>query len=112
MVEPVGIEPTTLRVEQVLKDCGAGDVAAVQVSGPSGVCLTPDEFRRHIAFEDVPTAGAFMIFGKDRDLFEVRQLGERFNGIEEDRNPRNSGGLVRRSVVCEPNSDCSPAFCA
>ncbi len=60
-----------VRVEQVLKDCGAGDVAAVQVSGPSGVCLTPDEFRRHIAFEDVPTAGAFMIFGKDRDLFEV-----------------------------------------
>ncbi len=60
-----------VRVEQVLKDCGAGDVAAVQVSGPSGVCLTPDEFRRHIAFEDVPTAGALMIFGKDRDLFEV-----------------------------------------
>jgi [NiFe] hydrogenase diaphorase moiety large subunit len=60
-----------VRVEQVLKDCGATDVAAVQISGPSGVCLTPDEFRRHIAFEDVPTAGAFMIFGKDRDLFEV-----------------------------------------
>ena len=60
-----------VRVEQVLKDCGATDVAAVQISGPSGVCLTPDEFRRHIAFEDVPTAGAFMIFGKERDLFEV-----------------------------------------
>ena len=63
--------PFGVRVEQVLKDCGASDVAAVQVSGPSGVCLTPDEFRRHIAFEDVPTAGAFMVFGKDRDLFEV-----------------------------------------
>ena len=63
--------PFGVRVSQVLKDCGAGDVAAVQVSGPSGVCLTPDEFRRHIAFEDVPTAGAFMVFGTDRDLFEV-----------------------------------------
>ncbi|MBV9286714.1 MAG: NAD(P)H-dependent oxidoreductase subunit E [Hyphomicrobiales bacterium] len=60
-----------VRVEQVLKDCGAGEVAAVQVSGPSGVCLTPDEFRRHIAFEDVPTGGAFMVFGKERDLLEV-----------------------------------------
>ena len=60
-----------MRIEQVLKDCGASDVAAVQVSGPSGVCLTPDEFRRHIAFEDVPTAGALMVFGKERDLFEV-----------------------------------------
>ncbi len=63
--------PFGVRVEQVLRDCGAADVAAVQVSGPSGVCLTPDEFRRHIAFEDVPTAGAFTIFGKERDLFEV-----------------------------------------
>ena len=33
--------PFGVRVEQVLKDCGASDVAAVQVSGPSGVCLTP-----------------------------------------------------------------------
>src|SRR5579863_6686454 len=63
--------PFGVRVEHVLKDCGATDVAAVQISGPSGICLTPDEFRRHIAFEDVPTAGAFMIFGKERDLFEV-----------------------------------------
>ena len=63
--------PFGVRIEQVLKDCGASDVAAVQVSGPSGVCLTPDEFRRHIAFEDVPTAGALMVFGKERDLFEV-----------------------------------------
>ena len=63
--------PFGVRVERVLKDCGASDVAAVQVSGPSGICLTPDEFRRHIAFEDVPTAGAFMVFGKERDLFEV-----------------------------------------
>ena len=46
-------------------------MAAVQVGGPSGVCLTPDEFRRRIAFEDVPTAGAFMVFGAHRDLFEV-----------------------------------------
>jgi [NiFe] hydrogenase diaphorase moiety large subunit len=60
-----------VRIQQVLEDCGAGDVAAVQISGPSGVCLTPDEFRRQIAFEDVPTSGPFMVFGKDRDLFEV-----------------------------------------
>src|SRR5271166_4760798 len=33
-------------------------------------------------------------------------------GFRVDRNPRNAGGLVGRSVGCEPNSDCSPAFCA
>jgi [NiFe] hydrogenase diaphorase moiety large subunit len=59
-------------IAQVLEDAGAaGDVAAVQVGGPSGVLMTPDQFTRRIAFEDVPTSGAFMVFGGQRDLFEV-----------------------------------------
>ena len=58
-----------MTVAQALADCGARDVAAVQVSGPSGMLLTPDEFDRRIAFEDVPTAGAFMVFGASRDIF-------------------------------------------
>ena len=40
-------------------------------SGPSGVCIGADEFDRRIAFEDVPTAGAFMVFDETRDMFEV-----------------------------------------
>ena len=60
-----------VRIAQVLEDCGARDAIAVQVSGPSGVCLSEREFGRRIAFEDVPTAGSFMIFGKQRDMFEV-----------------------------------------
>ncbi len=55
----------------MLEDCGATDVQAVQVSGPSGVCLGPDEFDRKIGFEDIPTAGAFMVFDRSRDMFEV-----------------------------------------
>ena len=59
-------------ISQILEDAGAvKDVAAVQISGPSGVPMTPDQFTRRIAFEDVPTSGAFMVFGGDRDLFEV-----------------------------------------
>ena len=65
--------PFGVRVAQVLADCGARDVAAVQVSGASGVCLAPDEFGRRIAFEDVATAGSFMIFGRGRDLFDAAQ---------------------------------------
>ena len=60
-----------VRIAQVLEDCGARDAAAVQIGGASGNCLTPDEFGRRIAFEDVPTAGAFMVFGGQRDLFEI-----------------------------------------
>ena len=36
--------------------CGADDAQAVQVGGPSGTCICPEEFDRCIAFEDLPTA--------------------------------------------------------
>lgn len=63
--------PFGVSVAQVLNDCGAGNAQAVQISGASGVCLATHEFSKRIAFEDVPTAGAFMVFGAHRDMFEV-----------------------------------------
>ncbi|MBU3697508.1 NAD(P)H-dependent oxidoreductase subunit E [Dechloromonas sp.] len=63
--------PFGVSVRQVLADCGAGDTQAVQVSGPSGICIAPAEFDRIIGFEDIPTAGAFTIFDNTRDMFEV-----------------------------------------
>ncbi len=63
--------PFGVSIRQVLADCGATDVQAVQVSGPSGICLCPAEFERTIGFEDIPTAGAFTIFNNSRDMFEV-----------------------------------------
>ncbi len=63
--------PFGVSVRQVLEDCGASDTQAVQVSGPSGVCIAPAEFDRTIGFEDIPTAGAFTIFDQRRDMFEV-----------------------------------------
>ncbi len=58
-------------VGEVLALCGARSTQAVQISGPSGVCIDPREFDRRIAFEDLPTAGAFMVFDEGRDMFEV-----------------------------------------
>ncbi len=63
--------PFGTRIGRILEDCGARDTQAVQVGGPSGVCLSVSEFNRRIAFEDVPTAGAFMVFDRSRDMFEV-----------------------------------------
>ncbi len=63
--------PFGTRIDQMLEDCGARDTQAVQVGGPSGVCLSAFEFDRRIAFEDVPSAGAFMVFDCTRDMFEV-----------------------------------------
>jgi [NiFe] hydrogenase diaphorase moiety large subunit len=63
--------PFGVSVREVLQACDAKDIQAVQVSGPSGVCLCASEFDRRIAFEDIPTAGAFMVFDHSRDMFEV-----------------------------------------
>jgi [NiFe] hydrogenase diaphorase moiety large subunit len=63
--------PFGVTLRQVLADCGARDPQAVQVGGPSGTCVPWREFDRRIAFEDVPTAGAVMVFSRSRDMFEV-----------------------------------------
>jgi [NiFe] hydrogenase diaphorase moiety large subunit len=61
--------PFGVTVRQILEDCGADEPFAVQVSGPSGICISWKEFDRRIAFEDLPTAGAFMVFQRKRDMF-------------------------------------------
>ena len=58
-------------VSRVLADCGADDVQAVQVSGAAGTTLAPDELDRVLAFEDLPTAGSFMVFDRSRDLLDM-----------------------------------------
>jgi len=63
--------PFGVSVREVLAECGADEPLAVQVSGPSGTCVSWKEFDRRIAFEDIPTAGAFMVFSRRRDMFEV-----------------------------------------
>jgi [NiFe] hydrogenase diaphorase moiety large subunit len=63
--------PFGVTVRQVLEDCGAANTQAVQISGPSGVCIDATEFGRRIAFEDLPTAGAFTVFDASRDMFDV-----------------------------------------
>ena len=70
--------PFGTTVERILQDCGALDAQAVQLGGPTGVCLSRSEFGRHIAFEDLPTAGAFMVFDASRDMFEVARAFAHF----------------------------------
>ncbi len=63
--------PFGVRIQDILADCGANDIQAVQVAGPAGHCIHPNEFNRQIAFEDLPTGGSFMVFDKRRDLLQV-----------------------------------------
>ncbi len=63
--------PFGVTIQQVLNDCGAVNVQAVQVGGPAGTLLSPREFGRAIAFDDVSTGGSFLIFGPQRDLLAI-----------------------------------------
>jgi [NiFe] hydrogenase diaphorase moiety large subunit len=74
--------PFGVTVRQVLADCGAVNAQAVQVGGPSGTCVSWKEFDRRVAFEDVPTAGAFMVFSRERDMFEVARNFAHFFAAE------------------------------
>ncbi len=59
-------------VNDILDMAGAirEEVQAVQVGGPSGVLIAPNEFHRLIGFEDLATGGSFIIIGKSRDLLK------------------------------------------
>jgi [NiFe] hydrogenase diaphorase moiety large subunit len=65
--------PFGVTIEAVLDACGATDTQAVQVSGAAGRTIPHAEFGRRIAFEDVGTAGAFMVFNSQRDLLDMVQ---------------------------------------
>ena len=60
-----------LSVRDLLAEVGAAGAQAVQVGGPSGVCVAPSGFDRKLCFEDLPTGGSVIIIGPGRDLFEV-----------------------------------------
>lgn len=58
-------------VREVLREAGGLEAAAVMVGGPSGQTIGPDKFDRKIAYDHLATGGAFMVFGKGRDLLKI-----------------------------------------
>ncbi|MDY7577068.1 NAD(P)H-dependent oxidoreductase subunit E [Herbaspirillum sp. RTI4] len=69
-----------ITLNEVLKKAGAKDAWAVQVSGPSGECVSVEkDGDRKIALEDLSCNGSFMIFNRSRDLLGiVRQFTQFF----------------------------------
>ena len=65
--------PFGITIKQVLEDCGATDTQAVQIAGAAGTTLPIADAGRSIAFEDVATAGSFMVFNNDRKLLDMVQ---------------------------------------
>ena len=63
--------PFGVSIKQVLDDCGAEDVQAVQIGGPAGTLIGRSGYKRIIGFEDLSTGGSFMVFGRKRDLLDI-----------------------------------------
>jgi [NiFe] hydrogenase diaphorase moiety large subunit len=59
-----------ISVTEVLEMAGASvsKVQAVQVGGPSGRLIGPNQFNRIFAYEDLATGGSLIIFNKYRDI--------------------------------------------
>ncbi len=60
-----------LTVSDLLALAGGTNARAVQVGGPSGQCVSPAGFGRKICFSDLATGGSVIVFGPDRDIFEI-----------------------------------------
>jgi [NiFe] hydrogenase diaphorase moiety large subunit len=60
-----------MTINEMLEMAGATDVKAVQVGGPSGRLIGPNEFHRTICYEDLPTGGAMIVIGQDKSILEV-----------------------------------------
>jgi [NiFe] hydrogenase diaphorase moiety large subunit len=65
-------------IDEVLALCGATDVGAVLVGGPSGRLVPPAGFGRRLAFDDLPTGGAFTVFDRSRDLVDIARRFTQF----------------------------------
>ncbi len=59
-----------LTVNDMLEMVGAENVQAVQIAGPSGVCIPKSQFDRKIAIEDLPTGGSMIVINETRDLLK------------------------------------------
>ncbi len=55
-------------LHDILDMSGAEEVQAVQVGGPSGALIGPEEFDRTLCYSDLATGGSFIIFNQRRDI--------------------------------------------
>lgn len=60
-----------MSIREMLEMAGAIYPKAVQVGGPSGRLIAENEFERTICYEDLPTGGAMIVIGQNRNILEV-----------------------------------------
>ncbi|MDX2367771.1 MAG: NAD(P)H-dependent oxidoreductase subunit E [Colwellia sp.] len=63
--------PLGATIRYLLAQCGGENAQAVQVGGASGTLVPAKDFDRGLEFDDIPTGGSFMVFSKERDIFDI-----------------------------------------
>lgn len=63
--------PFGIKLDEVMGLCGAKYVGAVQVGGPSGQMVGPNDFHRPICYDHLATGGAIMVFDSSRNVIEI-----------------------------------------
>lgn len=63
--------PLGIKLGELLAICGGEQAKAVQVGGASGQMVSPRDFDRSLAFDDLASGGSIMVFGPERDVLEV-----------------------------------------
>jgi [NiFe] hydrogenase diaphorase moiety large subunit len=66
--------PFGTKVRDVLSLAKAPDAIAVQVGGPSGRMIGPEDFDRTICYDDIATGGAVVVFGPGRNPVEIARM--------------------------------------
>jgi [NiFe] hydrogenase diaphorase moiety large subunit len=58
-------------IADICEMCGAENTRAVQVGGPGGILVTPEEFDCKLSFDGANSAGSFIIFDETRNMVDV-----------------------------------------
>jgi len=65
-------------VREILEKCEADRPSFIQVSGPSGECISMAEADRTISLDDLICGGSFMVFNRSRDILQILRNFTRF----------------------------------
>lgn len=57
-----------MKISELLDMCGATNIQALQVGGPSGTLIGEKDFNRELSYSDLPTGGSMIVFNNDRNL--------------------------------------------
>ena len=60
-----------MTVREILEMAGGYEAKAVQIGGPSGKLISEHQFSKHIAYEELSTGGAIIVFNKSRNILDI-----------------------------------------